>query len=103
MASPFFLSGTLTSITNFASSVSRNMDKLSLDVEHQERQEESRRRDRPDGLTQGLYNGLTGLGLSLLGESMQIVFVSVFCSIFCPNLFILCLFVLVDVCSCCQS
>ena len=27
--------GTLTSITNFASSMSRNLDRLSLDMEHQ--------------------------------------------------------------------
>lgn len=57
--------GTLTSITNFASSVSRNMDRLSLDSGHLERQEESRR-NRPAGLSDGLKQGLTGLGLSLL-------------------------------------
>ena len=34
--------GTLTSITNFASSLSRNMDRLSLDEQHMIRQEEQR-------------------------------------------------------------
>ena len=59
--------GMLTSITNFASSVSRNMDRLSLDSSHEERQEETRRH-RPDGVSEGLKQGLTGLGLSVLGK-----------------------------------
>ena len=58
--------GTLTSVTNFASSVSRNMDRLSLDDEHCQRNEISRR-ERPRGLGQGLMNGLSGVGISLLG------------------------------------
>ncbi|XP_041362052.1 vacuolar protein sorting-associated protein 13B-like [Gigantopelta aegis] len=58
--------GTLTSVTNFASSVSRNMDRLSLDQDHLERQEENRR-NRPVGVSDGLKQGLTGFGLSLLG------------------------------------
>ncbi|KAL3889914.1 hypothetical protein ACJMK2_002232 [Sinanodonta woodiana] len=58
--------GMLTSITNFASSVSRNMDRLSLDSSHQQRQEESRRH-RPSGVSDGLKQGLTGFGLSVLG------------------------------------
>ena len=59
-------SGTLTSITNFASSVSRNMDRLSMDSDHLQRQEEAHRQ-RPDGLSDGLVQGLTGFGISLLG------------------------------------
>lgn len=66
----FLSPGTLTSITNFASSVSRNMDRLSLDSGHLERQEESRR-NRPAGLSDGLKQGLTGLGLSLLSKSIS--------------------------------
>ena len=58
--------GTLTSVTNFASSVSRNMDRLSLDDEHCQRNEISRR-ERPRGFGQGLMNGLSGVGISLLG------------------------------------
>lgn len=58
--------GTLTSMTNFASSVSRNLDVLSLDHEHCQRNEVVRRA-RPQGFGQGLTNGLSGIGLSLLG------------------------------------
>ncbi len=58
--------GTLTSVTNFASSVSRNLDLLSLDQEHRVRNEVSRR-ERPKGLGEGLANGLSGVGISLLG------------------------------------
>lgn len=56
----------MTSITNFASSVARNMDRLSLDQDHRERQEETRR-NKPAGVTQGLKQGLTGFGMSVLG------------------------------------
>ena len=58
--------GTLTSMTNFASSVSRNLDRLSLDQEHCQRNEVFRR-EKPQGLGQGLVNGLSGVGISLLG------------------------------------
>ncbi|CAH1773157.1 unnamed protein product [Owenia fusiformis] len=58
--------GTLTSITNFASSVSRNMERLSMDTDHQERLQESRRQ-RPEKVTDGLKQGLSGFGISLLG------------------------------------
>ena len=60
--------GTITSVTNLASSISRNMDRLSLDTGHRQRQEESRRH-RPSGLADGLRQGLTGFGISLLGGS----------------------------------
>ncbi|XP_048244061.1 vacuolar protein sorting-associated protein 13B-like isoform X2 [Haliotis rufescens] len=58
--------GMITSVTNFASSVSRNMDRLSLDEGHLQRQEENRR-NRPVGVSDGLKQGLTGFGISLLG------------------------------------
>ncbi|XP_064651739.1 intermembrane lipid transfer protein VPS13B-like isoform X2 [Lineus longissimus] len=58
--------GALTSVTNFASSVSRNMDRLSMDNDHFRRQEETRRQ-RPDRLATGIKQGLTGFGISLLG------------------------------------
>ncbi|XP_029039570.2 vacuolar protein sorting-associated protein 13B isoform X3 [Osmia bicornis bicornis] len=57
--------GTLNSVTKLASSVARNLDRLTLDEEHLQRQEESRRM-RPQGMAQGFYQGLTGLGMSLL-------------------------------------
>ncbi|XP_069674298.1 intermembrane lipid transfer protein VPS13B isoform X2 [Periplaneta americana] len=58
--------GTLTSVTKLAESVARNLDRLTLDQEHLARTEELRRQ-RPQGVTQGLVQGLTGLGISLLG------------------------------------
>ncbi|XP_020300480.1 vacuolar protein sorting-associated protein 13B isoform X2 [Pseudomyrmex gracilis] len=57
--------GTVNSVTKLASSVARNLDRLTLDEEHLQRQEESRRM-RPQGMAQGLYQGLTGFGMSLL-------------------------------------
>lgn len=60
-------SGTLTSITNLATSLARNMDRLSLDEEHYNRQEEWRRQ-LPESLGEGLRLGLSRLGISLLGK-----------------------------------
>ncbi|XP_076631853.1 vacuolar protein sorting 13B isoform X1 [Colletes latitarsis] len=57
--------GTLNSVTKLASSVARNLDRLTLDEEHLQRQEESRRM-RPQGMAQGLYQGLSGFGMSVL-------------------------------------
>lgn len=61
-----FTAGTLTSVTKMASSVARNLDRLTLDAEHLERTEELRR-VRPQGVAEGLLQGLTGLGISILG------------------------------------
>lgn len=61
-----FTAGTLTSVTKMASSVARNLDRLTLDAEHLERAEELRRM-RPQGVAEGLMQGLTGLGISILG------------------------------------
>lgn len=62
-------SGTLTSITNLATSLARNMDRLSLDEEHYSRQEEWRRQ-LPESLGEGLRQGLSRLGISLLGKGL---------------------------------
>ncbi|XP_072317743.1 intermembrane lipid transfer protein VPS13B-like isoform X2 [Eucyclogobius newberryi] len=64
--------GTLTSITNLATSLARNMDRLSLDEEHYTRQEEWRRQ-LPENLGDGLRQGLSRLGISLLGAIAGIV------------------------------
>ncbi|XP_008063857.2 vacuolar protein sorting-associated protein 13B, partial [Carlito syrichta] len=64
--------GTLTSITNLATSLARNMDRLSLDEEHYHRQEEWRRQ-LPESLGEGLRQGLSRLGISLLGAIAGIV------------------------------
>ena len=69
----FFTIGALTSVTNFATSVSRNMERLSLDSDHRERQEEWRRQ-KPKGLSDGLKQGLTGFGLSVLGSDNSPVY-----------------------------
>ncbi|XP_060527776.1 intermembrane lipid transfer protein VPS13B isoform X2 [Cylas formicarius] len=58
--------GTLQSVTKLASSVARNLDRLTLDEEHQKRTEEQRRQ-RPQGVTQGFLQGMTSFGISLLG------------------------------------
>ena len=42
-----------------------------MDRSHLERQEETRRH-RPDGVSDGLIQGLTGLGLSVLGKLIQL-------------------------------
>lgn len=62
----------MTSITNLATSLARNMDRLSLDEEHYMRQEEWRRQ-LPDSLGEGLRQGLSRLGISLLGAIAGIV------------------------------
>lgn len=56
---------TLTSITNFASSISKNMDRLAMDEEH-ERRQATDRTALPDGVTSAIVSGLSNLGLSLL-------------------------------------
>eukprot|EP00057_Strongylocentrotus_purpuratus_P032464 XP_787735.2 PREDICTED: vacuolar protein sorting-associated protein 13B isoform X1 [Strongylocentrotus purpuratus] len=58
--------GTLTSITKFASSMSRNLDRLSLDADHVARREEERRRV-PEGMSSAIAQGLSSFGISLLG------------------------------------
>uniref|UniRef100_A0A182JVY1 Vacuolar protein sorting-associated protein 13B n=1 Tax=Anopheles christyi TaxID=43041 RepID=A0A182JVY1_9DIPT len=58
--------GTVNSVTKLAQSVSRNLDRLTLDTEHVQRTDALRRR-RPLGMTDGFTQGLTGLGISLLG------------------------------------
>jgi len=78
-----FLPGTLTSITNFASSVSRNMERLSFDAEHIQRSEVLRRH-KPSHVSEGLRNGLSGLGLSILGMiSMSEHYVICFLALVC--------------------
>ena len=58
--------GTLTSLTTFANSVAKNMDRLAMDNEHTTRTEETCRQI-PTGMTSGLLQGLELFSLSLLG------------------------------------
>ncbi|TGZ67227.1 hypothetical protein CRM22_004897 [Opisthorchis felineus] len=59
--------GLIRSVTGMAASVARNLDHLSLDHQHQQRQEEIRRKQVPRGLGEGLQRGLSGFGLCVLG------------------------------------
>lgn len=77
---PFLSSGTLTSITNLATSLARNMDRLSLDEEHYTRQEEWRRH-LPESLGDGLRQGLSRLGISLLGKTSGLNYLWFICLI----------------------
>ncbi|KAF8790004.1 Vacuolar protein sorting-associated protein 13B like protein [Argiope bruennichi] len=65
-------SGAINSMANFTSSVSKNMDFICLDEEHLARQELVRRQ-LPDGVTEGLAQGLSAFGLSVLGAVAGIV------------------------------
>ncbi|GBL80678.1 Vacuolar protein sorting-associated protein 13B [Araneus ventricosus] len=65
-------SGAINSMANFTSSVSKNMDFLCLDEEHLARQELVRRQ-LPEGVTEGLAQGLSAFGLSVLGAVAGIV------------------------------
>ncbi|XP_063704154.1 intermembrane lipid transfer protein VPS13B [Culicoides brevitarsis] len=58
--------GTVNSVTKLAASLARNLDRLTLDSEHVQRTD-AIRRSRPQGVTAGFTQGLTGLGISLLG------------------------------------
>lgn len=64
--------GALTSITSLASSMARNLDRLSMDSEYLRLLEEQRCR-RPKKVLTGLSKGLGGFGLSLLGAVAGIV------------------------------
>lgn len=79
-ATSHFCLGTLTSITNLATSLARNMDRLSLDEEHYTRQEEWRRQ-LPESLGDGLRQGLSRLGISLLGTVYENVQTVIFASV----------------------
>ena len=58
--------GTITSVTNFAQSVSRNLDRLSQDPEHCARNEEARKL-KPRGVSDGVLFGLSSVGVGILG------------------------------------
>lgn len=58
--------GTVNSVTKLAASVARNLDRLTLDDEHIERTE-ALRRSRPQGFAEGFSQGMSGLGISMLG------------------------------------
>jgi vacuolar protein sorting-associated protein 13B len=59
--------GTVNSVTKLANSLARNLDRLTLDSDHIYLKTDASRRYRPQGVTEGFQQGLTGLGISLLG------------------------------------
>ena len=65
--------GALTSLSGFASSVARNLDRLSLDTRHIAKHESARRQPAPDTVTNGLMRGLGALGDGTVGAAAGIV------------------------------
>lgn len=59
--------GTVNSVTKLANSLARNLDRLTLDSDHIYLKTDALRRSRPQGFADGLQQGLTGFGISLLG------------------------------------
>lgn len=59
--------GTVNSVTKLATSLARNLDRLTLDSEHIYLKTDNSRRHRPQGLSDGIQQGLTGFGISILG------------------------------------
>ncbi|KAF6778856.1 hypothetical protein AHF37_01874 [Paragonimus kellicotti] len=59
--------GLIRSVTGMAASVARNLDYLTLDTQHRQQQELTRRKQAPRDLTEGLQMGLSGFGLCVLG------------------------------------
>ncbi len=68
-----FSGGALRSMTNLASSLSQNMERLSMDPEHVSYQDQQRR-DRPvTHFTTGIATGVSSFGLSLMSAVAGIV------------------------------
>lgn len=59
--------GVVNSITKLSGSISRNIDRLTLDQDHIHLKTDASRKQRPQGITDGLQQGLTGFGISILG------------------------------------
>ena len=58
--------GALKSLVNFSSSVSQNMERLSLDPDHTSYLEQSRRSHPPSHFISGVAGGMSSFGLSLI-------------------------------------
>lgn len=65
--------GALRSLTNFASSMAENMERLSLDPDHAAYQEQLRRQGGSRHLGSGIITGASGLGLSLVSAVAGVV------------------------------
>lgn len=63
----FLILGTLVSLTNWAESVSRNIDRLTLDQQEQ-LISEAERQVELQGFRDGFVHGLSGFGIRILGK-----------------------------------
>jgi vacuolar protein sorting-associated protein 13B len=68
-----FSSGALGSVTSMASSISHNMERLSLDPHHVSYQTQQRQQRPATHFTRGLVSGVSSLGLSLMSAVAGIV------------------------------
>lgn len=68
-----FSSGALGSVTKFASSMSRNMERLSMDPNHMYYQDQQRRERPATHFTSGLATGVSSFSLSLLSAVAGVV------------------------------
>ena len=68
-----FSSGALKSVTNMASSVARNMERLSMDPDHISYQDQQRRERPVTHFTSGVVSGISSFGLSLMSAVAGIV------------------------------
>lgn len=66
-------SGALSSVTNLASSLSRNMEQLSMDPDHASYQEQIRRQASVPKFSSGVRSGVSSFGLSLISAVAGIV------------------------------
>ena len=68
-----FSSGALTSITNLASSIARNMERLSMDQDHMSYQDQQRRERPATHFTAGFTSGVSSFGVSLMSAVAGLV------------------------------
>ena len=68
-----FSAGALASVTNFASSIARNMERLSMDTEHSSYKEHRRKEQPTTHFTSGVSTGVSNFGLSLISAVAGIV------------------------------
>lgn len=68
-----FSSGALTSVTNLASSIARNMERLSMDSDHMTYQDRQRRERPTTHFTEGVAQGASSFVLSLMSAVAGLV------------------------------
>lgn len=68
-----FSSGALSSVTNLASSIARNMENLSMDPDHAMYQDRQRRERPTTRFTDGVVDGASSFGLSLMSAVAGLV------------------------------